>query len=232
MNNLQKIGKGIQLQYRRAKSRGFRSETWDKTRILYPFRLFLHPLDTFNDIKYEGKASLLIANVIMFLYFIIRVLETTSTGYLFSTTTPDKVNILLVFAETVGVALLWAICNWASCTLFDGEGKMKEIWIVTAYAFIPSVLIEPIGLLLSYVLSQDEAILFGTIQTIAMGWSLLLLFLGIMTVQQFTVTKTILLSIVTVFLILALCFLFLMFFSISQQMVGFVTNIVTELTYR
>lgn len=232
MNNIAKIGMALNIRFRRVKSQGISNVFRDKSMILYPFRLLIHPLAAFSDLKYEKKASVLLANGIMLLYFIIRVIEATSTGYLFSAYRPDEINIAVIFAQTVGAALLWSICNWASCTLFDGEGTIREIWITTAYSFMPVVLLEPVIILASHILSLDETIIIGTIQTIALAWSLLLIFLGMMTVQQFTVKKTILLAIVTILSIVALCFLFLLFFSIVQQMAGFVSNIILELSYR
>ena len=231
MKNLRKIGKGLWLQFQHYKKSGFSIKDRDKTKLLYPFRVFVHPLDAFNDIKYEKKSSLFLANCILFLYFIIRLVEATSTGYLF-TDSSEKVNIFMILAQTIGVVLLWSVCNWASCTLFDGEGSMKDIWVMTAYSFMPIVLIEPVAIIISHIASLDEMIILGTIQTIALGWTVLLVFLGMMTAQQFTVTKTILLAVVTILAIIALCFLFLLFFSIAQQMFGFISNIIMELSYR
>ncbi len=232
MNNIAKIAVALKFQFRRLKHSGFSDVNKDKSKFLYPFRLFLHPIASFSDIKYENKASMLIANIIMLLYFIVRVIQATSTGYLFSVYRSNEVNVFVIFVQTVGVVFLWAICNWACCTLFDGEGTMKEIWITTAYSFMPVIILEPISIIISHIISQDESIILYTIQTISTGWTILLVFLGMTVVQQFSVKKTILLAVVTLASIVALCFLFLLFFSIVQQMIGFVSNIILELSYK
>ena len=41
---------------------------WHKSLLLYPFRMFAHPIETFNDLKYENKASMWIANIMAFLF--------------------------------------------------------------------------------------------------------------------------------------------------------------------
>ena len=200
-----------------------------KEKIYILFRLLTHPIDALNDVKYEKKGSLTIANIILFLFFLVHMFSSSKTGYLFLSSNEVKVNIISVFLTSVGAVALWNICNWAVCTLFDGEGSFREIWIMTCYSILPYVILQPMIVLFSNVLSIDETVLYSTLSTLAMAWFLLLAFLSMMVCQQFTVTKTIVLAIVTFLAILAVAFLALMLFSTSQQIIGFVKNIVLEL---
>ena len=200
-----------------------------KEKIYILFRLLTHPIDVLNDVKYEKKGSLTIANIILFLFFLVHMFSSSKTGYLFLSSNEVKVNIISVFLTSVGAVALWNVCNWAVCTLFDGEGSFREIWIMTCYSILPYVILQPMIVLFSNVLSIDETVLYSTLSTLAMAWFLLLAFLSMMVCQQFTVTKTIVLAIVTFLAILAVAFLALMLFSTSQQIIGFVKNIVLEL---
>lgn len=200
-----------------------------KEKIYILFRLLTHPIDALNDVKYEKKGSLTIANTILFLFFLVHMFSSSKTGYLFLSSNEVKVNIISVFLTSVGAVALWNVCNWAVCTLFDGEGSFREIWIMTCYSILPYVILQPMIVLFSNVLSIDETVLYSTLSTLAMAWFLLLAFLSMMVCQQFTVTKTIVLAIVTFLAILAVAFLALMLFSTSQQIIGFVKNIVLEL---
>ena len=200
-----------------------------KEKIYILFRLLTHPIDALNDVKYEKKGSLTIANIILFLFFLVHMFSSSKTGYLFLSSNEVKVNIISVFLTSVGAVALWNVCNWAVCTLFDGEGSFREIWIMTCYSILPYVILQPMIVLFSNVLSIYETVLYSTLSTLAMAWFLLLAFLSMMVCQQFTVTKTIVLAIVTFLAILAVAFLALMLFSTSQQIIGFVKNIVLEL---
>lgn len=168
-----------------------------KEKIYIFFRLLTHPIDALNDVKYEKKGSLTIANIILFLFFLVHMFSSSKTGYLFLSSNEVKVNIISVFLTSVGAVALWNVCNWAVCTLFDGEGSFREIWIMTCYSILPYVILQPMIVLFSNVLSIDETVLYSTLSTLAMAWFLLLAFLSMMVCQQFTVTKTIVLAIRT-----------------------------------
>lgn len=230
MDNLKKIRQAIAFQCSHLGQSFTQGVRVRRDQWYTLFRLFTHPIDAFNDLKYENKASMLIANLLVALFFLEQVFAEVATGYLFGTAEADRRSIWVILASTIGLLLLWSICNWATCTLFDGEGSFKEIWIMTAYALLPWVILSPIVTLISNVSSRDEAVMLGAIELIGTVWTLLLVFLGVLVCQQFTVTKTVALIVVSLLCIVALLFLALLFFSISQQMVNFVKNIFLELT--
>ena len=232
MTNVRKmlLGCYIRIQQRRLQitPRG----VWDKEKLIYPFRLLIHPLAVFQDLKYERRASLPLANLLVLLFFLEQLAQALFTGYLFNPDQGMHVRLLTILVQSAGIVLLWTVCNWATSTLIDGEGTMRDIWIATAYSLTPWILLGGIGILVSNVLSLDESMVYTTLGVIGTGWSLLLVFLGMMIVHQYTVKKTIASVIFALLTILAVCFLLLLFFSIAQQMIGFVSSIVQELTYR
>ncbi len=193
------------------------------------FRLLTHPIEAFNDIKYEGKASLALANLLVVIFLFERLIGEVGTAYLFGRSESERIGFWMIFALTVGLIFIWSVCNWAVSTLFDGEGKFKEIWIMTAYSLLPYLIINPIYVLLSHIASEDEAVMLSVLSIIGIGWTLILAFLGMLVCQQFTVSKTFILAVVTGLAIFALLFLGLLFFSISQQIVSFVKNIFMEI---
>ena len=84
MTNLRKLTKGIFIKFRQIKWKEYSWGNLDKTKLLVPFRLFTHPIDTFNDIKHEGRGSLGLANIILALFFVEGILDYIFVGYLFS----------------------------------------------------------------------------------------------------------------------------------------------------
>ena len=232
MTNVKKMLLGCYIHLRQRRLRDTPPAKPDKEKLLYPFRLLIHPLAVFQDLKYEKKASMGLANLLVLLFFLEALTQALCTGYLFHPQPDSLVRLLPALLQSAGALLLWTICNWATYTLIDGEGTMRDIWIAAAYSLTPWILLGFLGILLSNVLSLDEAMIYQTFQVVGAGWSLLLVFLGMMIVHQYTVKKTIVSIIITLLAILAVCFLLLLFFSIAQQILGFATSIAQELTYR
>ena len=224
MNNFSKLGRLLVISFKNIGKDP--SKRFNRTYVHHLFRLFSHPIDALNDVKYEGKGSLLLANILVAIFFVEQVISNGVTGYLFA---GKGASPIMTLATTVGFVLIWCICNWAACTLFDGEGTFKEIYVITAYALLPMLIFEPFIMIFSNIASTDEAILLSAIQIIGVGWTLLLEFLGMMVCQQFTVSKTIVLAIVTLLGILALAFIALLFFTIAQQLFGFIQNLYYEI---
>lgn len=216
----------------RLRARGFRPAKPDMSKLRVPFSLFFHPLRTFGEIKYENKGSLPLAAAMTALFFVVQTLSATATDYLFRDAPADEADIRMIFLRSVGLVLLWAVCNWATCTLANGEGTMRDVFMMTSYSLTPYLLLAPVGVLLSYAFSLDEAVLWQAVQTVALLWTVLLLFFGMLTAHQFTVTKTLLSCLFTVIAIFFCCFLVILFFSIASQMVGSIGDLIMELSYR
>ena len=232
MKNLKKIVVGIYVSILRRKEKQYVKTPFSREKLIYPFRLLTHPIATFSDLKYEGKFSMGIAWVMAALFFLEQALAFEGTGYLFNGHYGEPLNTISMLVTTVGLLGLWAICNWATSTLGNGEGKMSEIWMVMCYSLLPWIVTGAIAIVLSNIVTTDEQILFTTFQVIGIGWSLLLMFLGTLVVHQYTVKQTIGSVVVTALLLLGAAFLLLMLYGIVQEIRNFVSGIFTELSYR
>ena len=205
---------------------------WHKSLILYPFRLFFHPIDTFNDLKYEGKASMIIANIMAALFFVVKLLQQTTTSYLFMPSGGENVSIWTILAVSIGLLIVFTMCNWATSTLVDGEGSMGDIWIAITYSLLPSILFTALNIVLSYFFTETEATFYNFFSAFGTMWTIVLVFLGLMVMHQYTVTKTFFSVLATIVIILCLVFLLLLFMSIYQQIYSFIINIIREIIIR
>lgn len=206
--------------------------SWHKSFLLYPFKLFFHPIDTFNDLKYEGKSSMIIANAMAILFFLVRLLQQTTTSYLFMPSGGEQVNVWTVLAISVGLLLVFTACNWATSTLVDGEGSMGDIWIAVTYSLLPYILFTSLNIVLSYFFTETEATFYNFFSVFGTVWTVILIFLGLMVVHQYTVTKTVFSVFATLLIIVCFVFLILLFTSIYQQIYGFIMNIIREIVVR
>ena len=204
----------------------------DRTLIRWPFMALIHPFEAANDVKYEKKGSLLIANVFMLILFLEQVLDFTSTGYLFNYNKFEDFNPFLLFFQSVFLVALWCVSNWLMCSITGGEGRFSEIWIISWYAVLPRILLSPIAIFLSSLLTLQEGAFVMAVNGIAMGWFFLLLFFGMLTVHQYTLKKAIIALLLTLFCMAMICFICVLFFSFFQQMLMFFQSVFKELAAR
>lgn len=230
MQNLKLFFKALKYKISNTHSSGRIETNWHKSLLIYPFRLFLHPLDTFNDLKYENKASLWIANTLALLFCIVRTISSSSVAYLFKA--KEESSSFTVFAVSLIMIVVWTVCNWATCTLFDGEGTMKDVWIATTYSLFPYIIFSSFNTILSYMLTNSEITFYTFFSILGTVWTLLLIFLGVLVMHQYTVSKNILSVLGSILIIACLIFLALLFLSIFQQIYDFITNVFSELIIR
>jgi len=203
-----------------------------KELVKYPFHVAIHPFKGFWEVKYEGKGRLNIALIILLSMAIVNTLRRQFGGFIVNTANPNELNSLNELIFIILPFFLFCISNWAITTLMDGEGKFKEIIIVTAYALLPLVLVYLINIPISNFITIEEAPIYYLVESAAILWAIALLFIGIMTVHQYTVGKTVGTFIVTLIVIGIILFLGLLFFSLIQQMISFGETIYKEIIYR
>src|SRR5699024_5477222 len=128
--------------------------------------------------------------------------------------------------------IIWCVANWSITTLMDGEGKFKEIIIATAYALVPMIIIYVITTIMSQFITREEAAFYFFLDSFALMWFIFLLFVGIMTIHQYTVAKTIATFFLSFVVMGIIIFLGLLSFSLIQQIYAFVETIFREIAYR
>jgi hypothetical protein len=119
------------------------------------------------------------------------------------------------------IFLLWCVSNWCITTLVDGEGSLQDIIITTAYALTPLILINIPLILLSNVMVLDEAAFYTLFDTISMVWFGFLLLIGILTVHQFSMGKTIVTIGIALLGMVVIVFIVVLLFALIQQFINF-----------
>ena len=128
--------------------------------------------------------------------------------------------------------VLWVVANWCLTTLFDGEGSAKDIFIATGYSLAPLPFLIIPATLLTHILSSAESGIITLLTSFAFIWVGLLIFFGEMITHDYSIVKNILTSLGTIAGMAIIMFIFILFASLVSDMIGLVTNIVTEITYR
>ena len=202
---------------------------WEE--FLFGFYLIMHPFDGYWDLKHEKRGSVrgaLLIDVLVVLSFIY---YTVGRAYLFN---PSQGHVSLIYSIlTVAVPLLlWCVANWCLTTLFDGEGNFKDIFVSSSYALFPLLLFVVPVTLCTNIASLDESKLISLGLTISFVWLGMLLFFGMATTHGYSMGKNILITASTLIGMMFIMFIIMLFTNLIQQMVSFITDIVTEVSLR
>lgn len=197
-----------------------------------PFYIMFHPIEGFTELFYHKWQSLFVANIISVVYFITLIINRQSTGFVFNYSRLDELNVFNLFVQSIGIAIMFCALNWAVCTLFDGKGKLKEIWISVNYALLPYIFTILINVIMSNILKSDESMFMAILNYVGIIWTGFLLVKGLEAIHQYSIPQTLLSIASTVVGMMIVVFIFILLLSLSQQMIGFVVTISKELMLR
>lgn len=195
-------------------------------------RCLTHPMDEFYDIKDTNTWCVPAAVVILFALFAVTTMSKTMTGFIFNYNRSEDTNVIYYFAGTVVLYLLFVVINWGVTTLTDGKGNMYQIFVAGTYALIPYISSMAISTLMSNLFTADEATFYSFINVLGILWSVLIMVGALRAIHDFTFTKTIISGILTILGIFFVIFLLVLFVSLVQQFVSFLTSIFNELLFR
>lgn len=195
-------------------------------------RVFFHPFQAFDDVKYKGLGSLWIAAGLTVLLFASVTLKSTSSGFLFSQSDAHSYSSLYTLAQTVGLLVLWSLCNWAVCTIFSGKAKLREVFIVSAYSMMPLILFNFLFVLLSQVLSLNSVSLMHSLYVVVLAFTFFIFSVGIIKVQEYTFSKFLLTGLATVVLMFLAAFVLFIVVILVQQFGDFLYSLFMEVVYR
>lgn len=201
-------------------------------KFVLPFRVMMHPIDGFEEIKFWGKGSMKWAYAIMVALFLGFSVEWLYTGFVFKTNSAETFQLIMVLMQTIGMLMICIISNYAICSLLDGKAKFKELIIGTTYALVPAVLGIFINTGLSQILVAEEAFIMQLISTITLTWSLILIIQCIMILHQYTLKKTIAMMFLTLLGVMSILFLLALCFILYNQVLTFITSIYHEILLR
>lgn len=191
-----------------------------------------HPVDGFENMRWKKAGSLKIAFIIVFLLFFALIAHERLYGFQFGSVEDKTFSIVPYFMKSMVAFAVWVVGNWAVCTIFSGEGTMRNICIYSAYSLVPFIVQMLVNVMLSHVLVRDEAVFMQIIRAVGILWSVLLMFSAVRSVHGYSAAKTFFAIVLTLASALIMLILFVLLLSLIQQIYIFISTIVTEITYR
>lgn len=191
-----------------------------------------HPVEGFEDLRWKKQGSMKIALVIVLLFFIAMVADRQLVGFQFNGAYTKVFNVIPLVVQSIVYFFTWVIANWSVCTLLDGEGRLKQICINSAYALVPYIVGMFVTVFISNFMVLDEVIWLSAVSYLGLGWSVILMFQAMKAVHQYSFIKTLACIALTLVAMLLILFLLILLLSLFQQVYVFFYSIYTEVSYR
>ncbi|MCR4580473.1 MAG: YIP1 family protein [Treponema sp.] len=200
--------------------------------LRYSLYVIFHPADGYWDLIHAKRGSYAAANVLVILTLFIHLWKLHFTSFLFNDKNWEKVNILMEVASILVPLAIFCICNWACTTLFDGKGHLGDVYMGTAYALTPYIIIQLPLIILSNFVTVEEGTFYTVFSDVSLLWCAMLIFMAMMMIHQYSFGKTLLFTIITIFGMLVFIFILLLFFSMISQGVAYFVSLAREIMFR
>ncbi|MBR4277217.1 MAG: YIP1 family protein [Lachnospiraceae bacterium] len=216
----------------------FKALTKKETYIRYlkslKFSLYCmtHPLDGFWDLTHEKRGTYAAANTILIITLLTRILKLRYTSFLFLTVYWEDINIFLYIASILFPLALWVIGNWGLTTLFDGKGRLGQVYMATCYGMAPYPIIQIPLMIASNFVTIEEGQFYSVLSVISLVYCAFLIITAMGQIHDFGFGKNILFTIASLFAMLVMVFILMIFFSMISQGVAYFISIGRELMFR
>jgi hypothetical protein len=195
-------------------------------------RIFAHPIDTYQDIKHLKQSSWLTASLIYVSVLLMSVVEIYGTGFIFQTVSLTNFNLSVHVFTVLGGIGLFILSNYLVATITNGEGWFKDIYLATAHALLPYVVITPILTILSNGLTYNEWIVYQLMDGLRYVWSAGLIILMIKEIHNYDVRGLLQNIFLTVFTAIMTLLVGFLLYVLTAQVINYVESIIREVLLR
>ena len=191
-----------------------------------------HPLDGFWDLTHEKRGTYAAANTILFATVLIRILKLRYTSFIFVTVYWEDLNIFVYILSILFPLMLWVVGNWALTTLFDGKGKLGQVYIATCYGLTPYPLVQFPLMVFSNFVTVEEAEFYTVLSALTLVYAAILIIAGMGQIHEYSAGKNLLFTVATIFAMLVMIFILMIFFSMISQGVAYFISLGREFLFR
>jgi tetratricopeptide (TPR) repeat protein len=201
--------------------------------FVFLFRFIKQPVDSFYYIKKNLRGSLLFAAVIYVWVVIARVVSLYITGFIFNKyESLSRIHVENEVTLVVLLIVIWNTANYLVSTISDGEGRIRDVVIGSAYSLFPyALLVLPIALV-SNVLTLNEVFIYSFSTQIMYFWMALMLFLMVKEIHNYSFWETIRNILITLFTMALFVLTGYILYVLFNQLFNFISALIQEFGLR
>ena len=203
-----------------------------KEKLQYWGHSLVHPFDGFFEIRFRNQGSLLIATLLLIAYAVLRCLSYQYTGFVMNLNNIDEMNALSIFISTISVVVLASAANWTITTLFNGKGKLKDIYIVICYSLTVLLIGDAVVTFASNFVTTEEVMILTALQMVCYAYFVFLLIAGLGTVHEYSFAGNLASMVMTIVAAAVILFIGVLLFTMLDRMFSFVVSVAEEMMRR
>jgi len=196
--------------------------------VLYMKTVASKPNDAFYYLRRKRKGSYLGAFIVLLLAFFSYLFFIAGKGFIFQFIDLKELDLGSLVLGFIAVIGLFIVCSYMVTSIQDGEGTLGQIFKGVAYSFYPFILSAVSATLISYIATTNELFLLNTIMVIGVGWSLLLIFISVSEIQNYTFGETIKSILLTILFVLVILVVFSFIQMTIRQVFVFFEEVIKE----
>lgn len=200
--------------------------------ILYFRSMLRHPIDGYYYLKRGQVGSMASATFLYLVAFVVYLADTLFRGFIFGFAAVEETPMLFMSIVFFVVCILFVIGNYMVASINEGEGSLRNLYIMLPYALSPYIVITPFVVAFSYVLTLNEAFLIEFGWTIGLFWSMALIFIGLNETHNYSFRETVKNVLLTVFFMIIAVIAIAVLYLLWVQVLTFFEDLLLEVQYR
>lgn len=201
--------------------------------FLFLFRFVKQPADSFYYIKKNLRGSLAFALLLYVWVIVVRILSLYLTGFVFSPyASPAWIPVETELVYAVLPILLWNTANYLVSTISDGEGRLRDVIIGSAYSLFPYALFGLPIALLSNLLTLNEIFIYNFSIQLMWAWTGLMVFIMVKEIHNYSLSETVRNILTTLFTMAMFLLTGYILYVLFNQLYEFVLAIIQEVGLR
>jgi tetratricopeptide (TPR) repeat protein len=198
--------------------------------LKHAFYILRHPLDGFADIRYRNKGGYTSAIIILLMVIVMVLVKMYFTSFTFQPVAVGSINIDSILTVSTTVWVSWVICHYLIGSIKQGQARFKDVFVGSAYALFPVLLLGIPLAVLSNLMSLNESSIYGFFNVLMIIWSAALFFWMIQALQNYSVGETIITSLLSMFSMIMLWVLVFIVIGLSSETIDFFLTLYREVT--
>jgi len=160
--------------------------------LIFLFRFIKQPADSFYYIKKKERGSLTFALLLYLWVVAVRVGSLYLTGFIFNRyASPSEIPVEREIVYLLLFFFLWNSANYLISTISDGEGRLRDVIIGSAYSLFPYALFGLPIALFSNLLSLNEVFLYTFSLNLAYAWTVLMFVIMVKEIHNYSFGETV-----------------------------------------